>query len=143
MQSILGSFAKVKNARDVFDAGRAGVKSLLTATKAPPGGSAHDRLIDLLAGNAAQADSEAHGQMVQDMIRIFESQRLISLQTLFDLSDNLESVSKGEKLDSALVASWPPASPRFSSPGRNCPRWRRTRSPSAIGPSGTSRPSGK
>jgi len=56
-----------------------------------------------MAGAVAPPDSESHSQLVQEMIRIFESQRLISLQTLFDLADNLESVSKGEKLDGALV----------------------------------------
>jgi hypothetical protein len=37
------------------------------------------------------------------MIRIFESQRLISLKTIFDLDDNLESLAKGEKVNSALI----------------------------------------
>jgi len=41
---------------------------------------------------------------LQDMIRIFESQKLISLTTLFDLADNLESVARGEKLNTALTA---------------------------------------
>ena len=38
------------------------------------------------------------------MIRIFEAQRLISLKTIFDLSDHLESVAKGEKPDQALIS---------------------------------------
>ena len=37
------------------------------------------------------------------MIRIFEAQRLISLDTLFDLADNLESLTRGEKLNTGLV----------------------------------------
>ncbi len=101
--SILTGFAKVKNARDVFDAGRGGVRVALAATKAPANVSAQDRMMDLMAGAVTPADTEAHTQMVQDMIRIFEAQRLISLQILFELSDNLEAVSKGEKLDAALV----------------------------------------
>jgi len=101
--TILGSFAKIGNARDTFDAGRAGVKALLAATKAPENVSPQNRMVDLLAGAAAPPDSDSHGQLVQDMIRIFESQRLISLQTLFELADNLEKVAKGEKLDNALV----------------------------------------
>jgi hypothetical protein len=32
------------------------------------------------------------------MIRIFEAQRLINLDTIFEMADNLESVTKGEKL---------------------------------------------
>ena len=41
--------------------------------------------------------------MVQEMIRIFEAQRLVSLSTLFDLADNLDRVASGEKLNTALV----------------------------------------
>ena len=37
------------------------------------------------------------------MIRVFEAQRLVSLTTLFDLADNLDSVSRGEKLNTALA----------------------------------------
>ncbi len=37
------------------------------------------------------------------MIRIFESQRLISLATIFELVDHLESVAKGEKVNTALI----------------------------------------
>jgi hypothetical protein len=104
LSGIAAGFGKVKNSRDVFDAARASVNSLLAATKAPENVSAQDRLIDLMAGSAAPADSESHSQMVQDMIRIFESQRLVSIQSLFDLADNLERAGKGEKIDNALLS---------------------------------------
>ena len=42
-------------------------------------------------------------QLAEEMIRVFEAQRLVSLSTLFDLADNLESVTKGEKLNTALA----------------------------------------
>ncbi len=100
--SILEGFSRIKNARDCFDAGRAGVKALLAAAKSPAG-SPQDQMMDLMAGSAAPADADSHSQLVQEMIRIFEAQRLISLQTLFELADNLESVSKGGKVDTALV----------------------------------------
>ena len=41
--------------------------------------------------------------MVQDMIRILEAQRIVSLNTLFELADHLEAVAKGEKLNTTLV----------------------------------------
>ena len=37
------------------------------------------------------------------MIRILEAQRLITLDTIFEMADNLESLTKGEKLNTALV----------------------------------------
>src|SRR5205085_1319361 len=57
----------------------------------------------LRAGAATPSDSDAHDRLVEEMIRIFESQRLISLQTIFDLDDNLESLAKGQKVNSALI----------------------------------------
>jgi len=104
LSAILGSFAKIKNERDVFDGGRSGVRVLLAATQAPENASPQDRMIDLLAGAANPSDAESHTQLVEDMIRIFEAQRLISLQTIFALSDHLDSVAKGGKPDPALIA---------------------------------------
>ncbi len=104
LAALLPSFAKVRNSRDVFDAGRSGVKQLLTAAHAPDGMPVQDAMLDLLAGAAVPAGGPAHQQVLQEMMRIFESQRLVSLQVLFDLADNLESVARGEKLNNALVA---------------------------------------
>jgi len=103
LAAILTGFAKIRNEREVFDGDRGGVRALLAATNSPAGVSAQDRIIDLLAGSAETPDSDAHTQLVEDMIRIFEAQRLISLQTIFDLSDQLEAVSKGSKADQALI----------------------------------------
>ena len=104
LASILASFTKIKNERDVFDGGRTGVRTLLAAAHSPADTSPQDRFIDLLAGAADPSDTESHTQLVEDMIRIFEAQRLISLKTIFDLSDHLESVAKGGKADQALIA---------------------------------------
>jgi hypothetical protein len=103
LAKILEPFAKVSNDRDVFDAGRAGVRNLLQAAKSPPGISPHDRMMDLLAGGVPEGASDTHQQMVEDLIRIFEAQRLVSLNTIFDLADNLDSVSKGQPLNTALT----------------------------------------
>jgi hypothetical protein len=103
LASILSPFGKIKNGRDVFEGGHEGVKALLAATKTPAGVSPQDRMIDLLAGTAHADGSDAHTQLVEDMIRIFEAQRLISLSTIFELVEHLESLSKGEKVNTALI----------------------------------------
>jgi hypothetical protein len=100
---ILTRFSKLKNEGDVFDGGREGVQTLLAATNSPAGVSAQDRMLDLLAGTAQSDTSDAHNQLVEDMIRIFEAQRLISLTSIFDLVDHLEGLAKGEKVNSALL----------------------------------------
>jgi hypothetical protein len=103
LAELIAPFAKIQSERDIFDGGRAGVKLLLQATHSPTKSSPQDRMIDLLAGTAVDDSSDAHQQIVEDMIRIFEAQKLVSLTTLFDLGDNLESVSRGEKLNTALA----------------------------------------
>jgi hypothetical protein len=104
LAALIAPWGKIQTERDIFDGGRAGVKLLLSATHSPANLSAQDRMIDLLAGTAAQDNSDAHQQVVEDMIRIFEAQKLVSISTLFDLADNLESVSKGQKLNTSLAA---------------------------------------
>jgi len=103
LAGILTPFVKVKNERDIFEAGREGSKVLLASTHSPAGVSPQDRMIDLLAGTAEPDTSDAHNQLVEDMIRIFESQRLISLTDIFGLVDHLESLAKGEKVNAALI----------------------------------------
>ena len=103
LAAILTRFSKVKNEGDVFDGGRQGVQTLLSATNSPTDASAQDRMLDLLAGTSQPDTSDTHNQLVEDMIRIFEAQRLISLSSIFDLVDQLESVAKGEKANNSLI----------------------------------------
>jgi hypothetical protein len=104
LSSILTAFSTAKSNRDLFDAGRAGVEVLFKATGTPAGADPQDRMLDLLAGETQVSDQETHTQLVQDMMRIFESQRLVSLTMIFDLADNLEALSKGQKLNQQLVS---------------------------------------
>jgi len=103
MSGILTAFSKVKNDRETFDAGWTGVLALLKATGAPDGTNPQDRLVDLLAGTANADDQESQTLLVQDMIRVIEAQRLVSLKALGDLAAHLESLGKGGKLDPAIV----------------------------------------
>jgi hypothetical protein len=103
LASIVGSFSQIKAERDLFDSGRAGVNLLLKATGSKDGVSAQDRLVDLVAGTGEPSDAEAHDTMVKEAIRILEAQHIVSLKTLFDLADHLDSLGKGEKLNTALV----------------------------------------
>jgi hypothetical protein len=106
--AIASSFAQIHNNRELFDAGRGGVKTLLaaspagrsTATAAEP----QEHIIDLLAGASSSEDAEARELVTQEIMRILEAQRIVSLDTLFQLADHLESIAKGEKLNNALVA---------------------------------------
>lgn len=103
LAGIINPFAQLRRDRDVFEAARNGVKLLLKASGSPETASPQARLLELLAGTANAADSDAHAQVVQEMNRILEAQRIISLDTLFQLDDHLDSLSKGGKLDLTLV----------------------------------------
>ena len=102
-KGLVDLFVKIVNDREMFDAGRSGVKLLLAATGAPADANPQDRLIELLAGPARAADQEHHKQMISDLNTLFETQRLVSLKTLFDLAEHLEGVSRGEKLNIAMA----------------------------------------
>jgi hypothetical protein len=103
LAQVVEPFAKIQNDREIFDGGRNGVQVLLAATDSPKNITVQDRMIDLLGGTSSTEASDSRQQIAEDMIRVFEAQRLISLSTLFDLADNLESVGRGEKLNTALV----------------------------------------
>ncbi|MCC6341674.1 MAG: hypothetical protein IT166_05720 [Bryobacterales bacterium] len=103
MSALLAGFAKIHNGRELFDAGRAGVTLLLKDTPAPPNAELQDRLFDLLAGSVNPADTESQRLMVQEMIRLFEVQRLPSIKLLFDVADNLDAVAKGGKMNTVLM----------------------------------------
>jgi hypothetical protein len=97
--AIASSFTAVKTSRELFDTGRNGVKLLLGASSGPIS-EPHAKLIDMLAG--ASSD-ETHEQMSQDLLRILEAQRIVSLDTLFQLADHIDAIAKGGKLDPKLV----------------------------------------
>ena len=139
--SITGPFGQLHNERDLFDAGRGAVRALLAAapeTSAQP----QERLVELLAGAPSSEDAETREHVSQDLERILDAQRLISLDTLFQLADHIEGVAKGEKLNPALIAKLTGAAlPRFSFRDRRSAPARRTPWASATGPIDTSTPS--
>ena len=103
LAGIVKPFLAPGKSPELFDAGRNGLNLLLAAAQAPKDASPQDALLDLLAGTPMSADAGAHQQVMQDMMRLFEAQKLISLKSIFDVADHLEALSKGEKLNPALV----------------------------------------
>jgi hypothetical protein len=101
--AVLTPFNDVTRPRELYDTGRNGIKVLLDATGGLKGTRPQERILDLLAGTSQGQDTEAYTQVLQDMTRVLEAQRIVSLDTLFDLEDNLQAVARGEKPDVALV----------------------------------------
>ncbi|MDE3195542.1 MAG: hypothetical protein KGN84_04310, partial [Acidobacteriota bacterium] len=102
LAEIAASFQSVKNDRDLFDAGRAGLNLLVKATGVTSG-ALQDRMLGLLAGGAKIDESESRRAIVEDEQRIFEAQKLLTPDLIFELADNLEGVSKGQKLNTQLA----------------------------------------
>ena len=96
---IAAGFANVHSARDVFDAGHRGFQSLLDAAAKPADSIAgpQERMAALLAGAAESDDVETRQEMEEQMLRILDAQHLVSLDTLFQLSDMLESGQRPDK----------------------------------------------
>lgn len=101
--ALLAPFSGVRDDRTLFDAGRGGVTLLLSATGGQTGGSPQGRFLDLLAGTAKPSDVESHTQVVQDMMRILEAQHIVPLDDILELASHLDGLSKGGKLNTALV----------------------------------------
>lgn len=104
LSAILAPFeTRIRGDEDLFDAGRDGLFALLKATGMPAEANPQDRVIDLLAGTPGTPDEDSLAVLRTEMLRVFEAQRLVSLKVIFDLADHLESLSKGEKLNTALL----------------------------------------
>ena len=103
LKKLINLFQDVRGDLVLFDAGRAGIRTLLSATNSPSSISPQERLISLLAGKPGPGDGTAHGQVIDKLNTLFGQQRLASLKVLFDLADHLERVSRGESFNVAMA----------------------------------------
>ncbi len=103
LSGILEKFGRLRSDGEVFDSALAGVRLLVEATGQRPGASVQDHLMELLAGAADPADAEAHQRVVQEMNRIFEAQKLVSLDAILDIANHLEELAGGAQLNTALI----------------------------------------
>ncbi|MGB9606725.1 MAG: hypothetical protein ACPL88_12690, partial [Bryobacteraceae bacterium] len=103
LADLLSPFLKLRSARELFDAGRAGVARLLAATGSPKNAPPQERMIELLAGVSRSQDPETENRVIEEMMRLFEAQRLIPLNLLFEVADHLDAVARGERVNTALL----------------------------------------
>ena len=103
LATIATAFTAVKNKRELFDASRKSLTAIMQVTGATAG-TFQERMLGLLAGGSKLDDSDSRAELVQQEQRIFEAQKLLGADLIFELADNLEGVSKGEKLNAQLAA---------------------------------------
>jgi hypothetical protein len=104
LAALIAPFATFKNETQLFDLGRSGVNILVKATGGAATGSFQDRMLGLLAGGPRADESESRNELVVQERRVFEAQKLLALDLLFDVADNLQAVTKGEKLNTQLAS---------------------------------------
>lgn len=105
LTAVIGPFTAIKTNRELFDAGRRGLTSLLeNAGAAAKTGTIQEHVMSLLAGGTHSGDTEIRNELVKQQQRFFDAQALFSPDAIFELADNLEAVSKGEKLNAQLAA---------------------------------------
>ncbi|RXH57237.1 hypothetical protein [Granulicella sibirica] len=105
-QKTIQPFAKIASPIQLFDATTDSVKELLVASGAPPN-SPPSELIDRLAGPVQNSPDgqRMHDELASRIRSVLEDQRLVSLDTLFALSDGLTEMQKGSpKSTDALLA---------------------------------------
>jgi hypothetical protein len=101
--SVLTGFHQLKGSREIFDATRGGLKALLAASgNSGDPSQPQERLVMVLSGGDT-SDAETRDRLSREILRILDSQRIVSLDTIFQLADHLESIAGGTKLNTTLV----------------------------------------
>lgn len=103
-QRLLNPMSRVSTPTQVFDAGRACLTEIIHDATGSTNVSENE-LITLLAGpDQSSADGRQVRQLLANRIRaVMESQRLASLDTLFELASGLGRLSEGKTTAEALV----------------------------------------
>ena len=101
--ALLSHANRASDQQTVFEAGRDGVLALLEAAGRDPGDSPQDAIVDLLVGQAGPGEQEERQEVLGRINQLLALQRLVPLETLFDLADHLERVSRGEAFNIAMA----------------------------------------
>jgi hypothetical protein len=102
-QKMIAPFTKISSSTQLFDSTRTSLGELLVAAGGTPNGSA-GQIVDLLAGPHQDAPDgqRVHQELARRIRTVLEDQHLVSLDTLFALSDGLNQMSQGKPADGML-----------------------------------------
>jgi hypothetical protein len=104
-RSMIEPFAKVSSPNQLFDLARASLGALTSATTGKSAIS-QDEIVGLLAGPQQDGleGQQVHSQLAARMRTVLYDQRLVSLDTLFALSDGLNQMIQGHPASEHLLA---------------------------------------
>jgi hypothetical protein len=95
------AFAHVKGETELFSAGRTAVTTLLSAAHTEKDSSYQAQMVELLVGKMKPAENEAPST-AETFLRMFDAQRLISLDALFAAADRAGKGSLDKKMAKAI-----------------------------------------
>ena len=104
-QKMIDPFAKISSSTQLFDSTRTSLGALLVAA----GGQANSspgEIVDLLAGPAQNTPDgqRVHQELARRIRAVLEDQHLVSLDTLFALSDGLNDMSQGKPANANMLS---------------------------------------
>jgi hypothetical protein len=103
-QRTLAPFAGIRNSAQLFDSGRTALHAILRAATNRDRLS-QDEIVSLLAGpNQRSSDAEqVHEELARNIQSVLQDQRLISLDTLWDLADGMKELAAGKPVADSLM----------------------------------------
>ena len=104
-QGAIKPFAAIANPIQLFDAARTSLHATMLAANADTRLTTQDQLIELLAGPVQDsADGRrAHQELAHRIRTVMVDQHLVSLDTLFGLSEGLHEMAQGAKIGDNMI----------------------------------------
>jgi len=104
-QKMIDPFAKISSPTQLFDATRSSLGELLLVAGGRANGPAGE-IVDLLAGpHQETADGQhVHQELSRRISAVLEDQHLVSLDTLFALSDGLDEMAQGKPAGAEMLS---------------------------------------
>lgn len=105
LRGIVDSFSPPWEVETMLDKSISGLNVLLGALDRPQDARLQDYFIDLLAGAVSPYDSETHQLLIEDLLVLFEAQRLIPIDDIVEMASHLEALADGSaaEADAELV----------------------------------------
>ena len=103
-QQAIKPFVKIHSSSQLYEAGRASLTEVLFAATGKRRVS-QDEIIELLAGpRTTTADGKTmHEELASRIRSVLDSQRLVSLDTVYGLGDGLNAKAQGKPVDDSLL----------------------------------------
>jgi len=103
-QKLIAPFAKITSSSQLFDATRTSLGEVMVAAAGKPNTS-QDEVIEFLAGPPQQGaeGQRSHQEIATRLRNVLDDQRLVSLDTLFALSDGLGAMAQGSPAPSNML----------------------------------------